>query len=177
MTTFSGMARRRSRRPIVITSIAAVALAVLTSFVAFSPAGASSAPTGNTGNSGNGAIITPLLQLFEFGNTVGLPLLCSDAGSIVSIIGSQTGGASVSSKLVTELDSQCNQLATKGGNYLQQAISESRALTLLNPVVDPLIADLSKGLNLVGTQDGGSLAPFGPTVAGLGGTVAFFEGS
>ncbi len=113
-----------------------------------SPAGASSAPTGtsgNTGNTGSGAVITPLLKLFEFGNTVGLPLLCSDAGSIVSILGTQTGGASVSSKLVTELDSQCNELASKGGNYLQQAIAQSRALTLINPVVNPLIADLGKG--------------------------------
>lgn len=177
MITTRGMPHRRSWRPGVLVAVAATTMAVLTSIVAFSPVGASSASTGNTGNTGKGAVITPLLELFEFGNTVGLPLLCSDAGSIISIIGTQTGGASVSSKLVTELDSQCNELATKGGNYLQQAISESRALTLLNPAIDPLIADLSKGVNLVGTQYAGSLAPFGPTVAGLGGTVAFFEGS
>jgi hypothetical protein len=168
---------RRWRRPNLLAIIAATALAVLTPVVVLAPAGASSPPTGSTGNSGSGTLITPLLELFEFGNTVGLPLLCSDAGSVVSIIGTQTGGASLSSKLVTELDTQCDQLAAKGAGSLQQAISESRALTLLNPVVDPLIANLSQGLNLVGTQYAGSLAPFGPTVAGLGGTVAFFEGS
>jgi hypothetical protein len=115
--------------------------------------------------------------MFKFGNAVGLPLACSDAGSIVSIIGSQTGGTSVSSKLVTELDGQCQQLSSKGGDYLQQAIAQSRALTLLNPAVNPLIAALAKALNTFGTQEEASLSPFGPTVAGLGGTVTFFEGS
>ena len=122
-------------------------------------------------------MVTPLLEIFKFGNAIGLPLACSDAGSIISIIGSQTGGTAVASKLVTELDSQCQQLSSKGGDYLQQAMAQSRALTLLNPVVNPLISALAKALNTVGTQQGAELSPFGPTVAGLGGTVTFFEGS
>jgi hypothetical protein len=180
MNTATPQHRRRARRHNARAALAAATVAVLAAVVTFTPAGASNAPSGNSGNTGNtgsSAVVTPLLKLFEFGNTVGLPLLCSDAGSIVSILGTQTGGAKISSKLVTELDGQCNELASKGGNYLQQAISQSRALTLINPVVNPLIANLGKGLNMVGTQYGGSLAPFGPTVAGLGGTVAFFEGS
>jgi hypothetical protein len=171
------MPRRRSKRPHVVAAVAAAGLGVLAPLALLSPASASSAPTGNTGNSGNAAVVTPLLEIFKFGNAVGLPLACSDAGSIVSIIGSQTGGTSVSSKLVTELDGQCQQLSSKGGDYLQQAIAQSRALTMLNPAVNPLIAALAKALNTVGTQEGASLSPFGPTVAGLGGTVAFFEGS
>ena len=122
-------------------------------------------------------MVTPLLKFFEFGNTVGLPLLCSDAGSIVSIFGAQSGSAAATSPIVTELDSECSQLASQGSTYLQQAISESESLELINPYVDPLIGDLSTGLSTVGTQYGSSLAPFGPTVAGLGGTVAFFEGT
>lgn len=169
------------KRPRVVSAVVVTALGVLASVLAFSSAGASAASSGNSGNTGSGtssaAVLTPLLQMFEFGNGIGLPLACSDAGSVVSIIGNQTGGASVASKLVTELDSQCSELAAKGGMYLQQAITQSRALSLLNPVVDPLIADLSKALSTVGTQFGTSLSPFGPTVAGLGGTVAFFEGS
>ena len=73
-----------------------------------------SAPTGTRATTGSGAVITPLLEMFEFGNTVGLPLACSDAGSIISIIGTQTGGASVASKLVTELDSQCQRAFLQG---------------------------------------------------------------
>ena len=167
----------RSKRAHRLAAVAAAGLGLLTPMVLLSPAGASSAPTGNTGNSGSSAVVTPLLKMFEFGNSIGLPLMCSDAGSIVSIIGSQTGGTAVSSKLVTELDSQCQQLSAKGGDYLQQAIAQSQALTLINPVVNPLISALATALSTTGTQEGAELSPFGPTVAGLGGTVTFFEGS
>jgi hypothetical protein len=177
MTTPRPTRRRRSRRPHLLAAAAAAGLGALAPLALLSPAGASSAATGNTGNSGNAAVVTPLLEMFKFGNAIGLPLMCSDAGSIVSIIGSQTGGTAVASQLVTELDSQCNELSSKGGDYLQQAIAQSRALTLINPVVNPLIAALATSLSTVGTQEEGSLSPFGPTVAGLGGTVTFFEGS
>ena len=180
MSTASPMPWRRGRRPNVAVAIVTVALGTLASIVFLSPAGASSSTTadsGNTGNTGSGAVITPLLELFTFGDNIGLPLACSDAGSVISIIGTQTGGTAASSALVTKLDSLCAELSSKGGNYLQEAIAQSRALTLLNPVVNPLIATLAKTLSTVGTQYGGSLSPFGPTVAGLGGTVTFFEGS
>lgn len=170
----------RLRRPNAVIAVLAIVLGTLAPTAFLSPAGASSSTTansGNTGNTGSGAVITPLLELFEFGNNVGLPLACSDAGSVVSILGTQTGGSAISSALVTKLDSLCAELASKGGDELQQAIAQSRALTLLDPVVNPLIAALAKALNMVGTQYEGSLSPFGPTVAGLGGTVTFFEGS
>ena len=145
------------------------------------PAPAGTAATGNSGNTGSGssssAVITPLLKFFEFGNAIGLPLACSDAGSVVSIFGSQTSSESLTTPLTNELDSLCAQLASQGGTYLQQAIAQSQALVFINPVANPLIADLSNGAKTVGTTDGPSLAPFGPTVAGLGGTVSFFEGS
>ncbi len=179
MTSSDRKLRLGRRRPGVLTAVAVTALGVMASVVAVASTGAA-ATTGNSGNTGGGssaAVITPLLKMFEFGNAIGLPLACSDAGSIISIIGTQTGGTSLASSLVTELDGQCSELAAKGGGYLQQAIAESSALSLLNPVVDPLIADLSKALSTVGTQFGTSLSPFGPTVAGLGGTVTFFEGT
>jgi hypothetical protein len=168
------------RRPGLVASVAVTALGLMASVAAVSSVGASATTSGNSGNTGSGssaAVITPLLKMFEFGNGIGLPLACSDAGSVVSIIGTQTGGTAVASKLVTQLDNQCAALAAKGGTYLQQAIAQSRALSLLNPVVDPLIAALSEALSSVGTQFGPSLSPFGPTVAGLGGTVTFFEGT
>ncbi len=175
MTTAGTMPRRRERPRAI--AIMATALGLVLSIALLSPAGASSAPTGDTGNSGSGAVVTPLLEIFKFGNAIGLPLACSDSGSVVSIIGSQTGGTAVASKLVTQLDNLCQELSSKGGDYLEQAIAQSRALTLLNPVVNPLISNLAKALSTVGTQEAGSLSPFGPTVAGLGGTVTFFEGS
>ena len=177
MTTSGPMPRHRRKRPHLLAAVAAACFCALTPLAFLSPAGASGTPSGNTGNSGNSAVVTPLLKMFAFGNSIGLPLMCSDAGSIVSILGSQTGGTAVSSKLVTELDGQCQQLSSKGGVYLQQAIAQSRALTLINPAVNPLIAALATALTTTGTQEGAALSPFGPTVAGLGGTVTFFEGS
>jgi hypothetical protein len=171
---------RRRRTPLLVAIGAVVGFGAFAPLVAV-PAGASSsaAPTGTTGNTGSSsaAVVTPLLRFFVFGNTVGLPLLCSDAGSVVSIIGASSNSAKETSKLVTELDDLCAKMASAGTQYLNEGIAKSEALTFINPVVDPLIADLDNGLQTVGTQYGPSLAPFGPTVAGLGGTVSFFEGS
>jgi hypothetical protein len=158
--------------------LSALALATATFGVVAGLAGATSA-AGDPADSGNGssaAVVTPLLQSGEFGDTVGFPLACSDAGSVISIIGASTSAKTVS-PLVDELDAQCSQLSTQGSGRLQQAIAESQSLTLINPLVNPLIAALANGFTTVGTQDASLLAPFGPTVAGLGGTVAFFEGS
>jgi hypothetical protein len=144
---------------------------------ALTPAQAGAASSGSGSGSGSTAVITPLLEFFAFGNTIGLPLVCSDAGSVVSIIGSQAGAAALSSPLVTVLNELCAQLASKGTAYLQQSIAESQDLSLINPVVDPLLAAVSSAITTEGTQYEQSLGPFGPTVAGLGGTVAFFEGT
>jgi hypothetical protein len=151
--------------------------------MAFGPASGADTSSGNSGNTGspsgssNAAVVTPLLDMFNFGDTIGLPLACSDTGSVVSIIGANTQSTAATSPLVTQLDVECAQLSAQGSTYLQQAITESRSLALINPYVNPLIAALSTGFSTIGTQYGGSLAPFGPTVAGLGGTVAFFEGT
>ena len=139
-----------------------------------------SSDSGNSGNSGSGssaAVVSPLLKMFEFGNTVGLPLVCADTGSIVSIFGAQSGSSELTTPLVLQLNKECNQLSSEGNGYLQQAMAESQGLTLVNPAANPLIADLANGFTTVGTQYGSSLGPFGPTVSGLSGTVAFFEGT
>jgi hypothetical protein len=162
----------------VIGLAAGLAGALLSVVPALAPGSASAAPTNsNATNGSSAAVVTPLLEFFEFGNSIGTPLLCSDAGSVVSIIGVEGGAGAVSTPLVNELNSLCTSFVSQGNGYLQQAITESSSLSLINPVVDPLLAALANGLNTVGTQYGPSLAPFGPTVAGLGGTVAFFEGS
>ena len=180
-TKLTRPAQHRGRRALGAAGAFAGALALAVVALVPSTASAASGNSGNTGsgNSGNtgAAVVTPLFKFFEFGNAIGLPLLCSDSGSVVSIFGAQSGTAAATSPVVTELDSECASLASQGGGYLQQAITESQSLELINPYVDPIISDLSTGLNTVGTQYGPSLAPFGPTVAGLGGTVAFFEGT
>jgi hypothetical protein len=150
-------------------------IAILPAVVPGSASAASTDP--NAPNGSSAAVVTPLLKFFEFGNSIGTPLLCSDAGSVVSIIGVQTGAGAISTPLVNELNSLCSKFVSQGNGFLQKGVSQSSSLSLINPIVDPLLAALANGLNTLGTQYGPSLAPFGPTVAGLGGTVAFFEGS
>ncbi len=137
------------------------------------PVSASAASPGGS----SAAVVTPLLKFFEFGNSIGTPLICSDAGSVISIIGVQTGTGALSTPLVNELNSLCSTFVTQGNGYLKTGVAESDSLSALNPIVNPLLSALSNGLATVGTQYGPSIAPFGPTVAGLGGTVAYFEGS
>ena len=183
MTSVPHPARRPLWRRSTWTALTLGALApAVTLAITFAPASAADAPSGNSGNTGTGngssaAVVTPLLEMFNFGDTIGLPLACADSGSVVSIIGTQFKADAATSPLVTQLDVECSQLASQGSQFLQEAIVRSQSLALINPVVDPVIADLSTGLSTVGTQYGPSLAPFGPTVAGLGGTVAFFEGT
>ncbi|HEY1828489.1 MAG TPA: hypothetical protein VGF87_10730 [Acidimicrobiales bacterium] len=169
--------RRRVGRRVGVLAVGT--MSALMPVIALSPGPAGAASGTGSGNGGGGSVglVTPLLKFFEFGNTIGLPLLCSDGGSVVSIIGTQSGAAAVSSPLVTQLDNDCAKLSAAGDKYLQQAIVESQSLALINPVVNPLLAELSTTLANTGANYGAALAPFGPTVAGLGGTVAFFEGS
>ncbi len=173
-----GDGHRRAR--LVLGAASLCAVTAVAGLVGLQSASADSGNSGNSGNTGSGASaagVTPLLKMFEFGDTFGLPLACSDAGSVVSIIGAESGSSQGISPLVTQLDSQCSQLSSEGSGYLQQAIAESQGLALINPAVNPLIAALSGGLTTTGTQEGPAISPFGPTVAGLGGTVAFFEGT
>jgi hypothetical protein len=166
----------RSGRRRVIGLAAGAAFMLCTAIPALLP-GSASATSNNANTDSSAAVVTPLLEFFEFGNTIGTPLICSDAGSVVSIIGIQGGAGKVSTPLVNELSALCARVVAQGNGYLKQGVSQSEVLSPINPVVNPLIAALSNGFNTVGTNYGASLSPFGPTVAGLGGTVAFFEGS
>ena len=170
-----GDGHRRAR--LVLGAASFCAMTAAAGLIALPSASADSGNSGNTGSGASAAGVTPLLNMFEFGDTFGLPLACSDAGSVVSIIGAESDSSQSISPLVVQLDSQCSQLSSEGSGYLQQAIAESQGLALINPAVNPLITALSGGLTTTGTQEGPALAPFGPTVAGLGGTVAFFEGT
>lgn len=135
------------------------------------PASATAVSNAGNSNTSSPAVVGPLLDLFSFGDTVGMPLACDATASLISVT------ATNASPVATELSSECAQLSQVGETWLQQAQSESSGLVLVNPVADPAIAALASAVQTTGTNYGSSLAPFGPTVAGLGGTIAFFEGT
>jgi hypothetical protein len=156
--------RRRSNR------LAALAAAVGASSLALVGLGAQPAAA-DSGSGPSAAIVTPLLKTMDFGDAVGMPLLCAAASSILASASTQT------STLVTTLNSQCLTLSQQGHAYLQQAIANSSALAGINPVVNPVLAGLANGLQSLGSTSGSSLAPLGPFIAGSGNIVAFYEGS
>jgi hypothetical protein len=171
--------RRGRRDGRLALAIATVSMVIGLNVSSGTTASASVARDGsvNAGSGSSTAIVDPLLEMFEFGNTVGLPLACTDVGSVVSIIGAATNSSKTLSPITVQLDKECGELSAEGNAYLQQAMVESQGLSLINPLINPVIADLADGFSTIGTQYGPELSPFGPTVVGLGGMVAFFEGS
>jgi len=163
------MARTQFRRT---RWAAAVALALGVG-LALWPAAASA----DTASGPSAAAVTPLLQAFDFGDTVGMPLACNLAASVAFIAAGQAGASQIASPIVAQIVTQCAKVSALGDTYLQQAIAKSQQLTFINPVLNPVIAATASNLQTLGNNYGPSLAPFGPTIAGLGGTVAFFEGS
>jgi hypothetical protein len=122
--------------------------------------------------------LTPLLRILDFGTAIGMPLACNLVTSFVTAGAAQVhGGARAVSGVVTDIINQCTTLSQKGDAALQQAIAKSQGLTLINPVLNPVIAGMATGTHVVGADNATSVAPFGPTIDGLGGTLAFFEGS
>jgi hypothetical protein len=139
------------------------------------PASAQAVSSGT--DTGSAAVVTPLLEIFDFGVVVGMPLVCNDLISVGSIAAQELQVSAAASPFLTQIVTQCAAFAAQGDSFLEQGISASQALTALNPVLNPLIAAFSNTLDTTASGYGTSLAPLGPTIAGLGGSVAYFEGS
>jgi hypothetical protein len=135
-----------------------------------SSAGVASADSGSQSPQPGGStvIVTPLLQVLQFGDTVGLPLACSAS----SVAATQSAAAPV----VAQVLSECQTVSTQGDGALQQAITASQGLTFINPVVNPAVSGLASEFQNTGDNYGPSLSPLGPTIGGLGDTILFFRG-
>ncbi|MBA3741413.1 hypothetical protein [Sporichthya sp.] len=127
--------------------------------------------------SGDAAVVTPTLRMFDFGATVGLPLMCALGGSILLAGGGQFGAAEAMSPFSTQLNDGCAAISTEGHNQLTAGIESSSQFSAINPVVNPGIDALAEGSRKAGEDYGPSIAPFGPTVAEFGRTLSFFKGS
>jgi len=117
------------------------------------------------------ALITPLLNILEFGDSVGLPEACNTG------LGAAGSSAASLESILNVIAQQCAELASEGSAQIEAAIAKSSAFAAINPLFDPMIAALASAIQTSGSNYGPTLGPFGPTVAGLGGMVSFFEGS
>lgn len=123
------------------------------------------------------AVVTPMLGVFQYGAGSGLPLLCSVSGGVALSAADQVpDGGRTAGPVVSQLNDGCTVMSTSGKDFFGQAIEQSRALAPINPVVNPALAAMSDTMIRTGTDDAALLAPFGPTVAGTGGLLAFLQG-
>ena len=171
MSTSLGSRRSGRRAASVCLSVAVLACAALL------PSSPAAADSGGGTTPATAAGLTPLLRILDFGAAIGLPLACNLATSVVTAGAAEAHQAKAISGVVTQIIDQCNSLSQAGDSALQKAITQSQAMTLINPVLNPVIAGMATGTHVVGADHATAVAPFGPTIDGLGGTLAFFEGS
>lgn len=129
-------------------------------------------------SSGNPAIVGPLLTTLTFGDQIALPTGCGLLGGVIEAGAAYVPGSGAAlSPLLTELNTACSEVAAQGATDLRQASASVAPLSAWNPVLNPIIAQIGAGVQAFGTNYGQSFGPFGPTLAGFGGTINYFEGS
>ena len=154
-------------------AVAAVALLVVPGVSALAGTTSSSAkPTAEQ----SPVLVGPTLQILTFGNNIGLPLGCQLATSAIGAGAAEYGFGSAVGPVVQAGNNGCTMVSAQGAAGLEQATTASQPLSALNPTVNPMIGQAADSVTMVGTEYGEELSPFGPTVAGLGGTINFFQG-
>lgn len=122
------------------------------------------------------AVITPLLTLFQFGDTVGIPEGCNTSLSVLEAVLSQSQVADQVSPLLSQIGAQCQSVSDQGAPLIADGMSAAEPASALNALVNPAIAEGSSTLGNLGSAPGLSTSPFGPTISGLSQSITFFEG-
>jgi hypothetical protein len=156
--------RARTGRLVVVAAVA-TAVAVLPSQGAFADGGGESP-----------AVVGPLLQIFTFGNDVGVPTGCQLGSSTLGSGSAELGHAAEVAPVIVAINNGCATAQTNGDTYLAKGKTTSQPLSAWNPYVNPIIGQTGDSVEQFGTDYGDALAPFGGTIAGLGATINFFQG-
>jgi hypothetical protein len=129
-------------------------------------------------DSGSPAIVGPLLTTMTFGDEIALPTGCGLVGGVIEAGAAYVPGSSAAlSQFFTELNTECGAIAATGYQYLETFTPDTAPLSAWNPILDPIIAQIGSAVQAFGTSYTTELGPFGPTVAGFGNTINYFEGS
>jgi hypothetical protein len=169
------MTRIRSRFDTRRRKQAALAVGLAVAATVLGPAAAALADSGT--NKPGAAVVTPTLKILAFGDNVGLPTGCQLASSLVGTTADQAGLTKAVSPLILAVNAQCSTLQAQGASMIATGESNSTGLDGINPVANPVIAATADSFQTVGDDYGSGLAPFGPTISGMSGFIAFFEGS
>jgi hypothetical protein len=138
------------------------------------PSAASASPSVSVQST---AVVTPLLTLFQFGDTVGVPEGCQTALTAAAAVVAQAKASQQFSPIAAQIGDQCQSISSQGSTFIQQGIAASQSASALNALLNPVLANGINTLGTVGSAPGVQDSPFGPTIAGLGQTITFFEGS
>ena len=122
-------------------------------------------------------VVGGLLEVFGFGTGIGLPLGCQLGTAALGSGAAYLNKAQQVSPAINEANTACSLAAAEGTILVNKAQANDTKLNALNPFVNPMIGEVANSVTQVGTNYGPALAPFGPTIAGLGGTLNFFQGS
>jgi hypothetical protein len=122
------------------------------------------------------AVLSPLLDTFQFGASVGFLLACNTAAGSVSAAAAQVPGLSqVITPVIAEISPECGKLSAEAVSGLSTFNSELGVLQGLTPGSAPYFAELNKvfaTLNTLAPQ----LEPLSGTITALGPLVDFFSG-
>jgi hypothetical protein len=154
------------RRAVTLLAVAALAVAV--------PTGAAQAAAPKPAE--HPAIVGPLLQIFTFGADVGIPTGCQAGTAALGSGAAYFGYAQQLGPYIGKVNNGCTTVQVQGDKYIAIGNKQSAALAAWNPYVNPVLQSTADSVTQVGTTYGDALSPFGPTIAGLGGTINFFQG-
>lgn len=123
------------------------------------------------------AVFAPTLGIFDFGADVGLPLGCTLALGYVRDGADLFGQAGTADPVFTSAATGCDTAGTQGKVLLAQGRTMSQPAVALNPFLNPALGQAADSMRVVGTDFATLVSPFGPTIAGTGNTIDFFQGS
>jgi hypothetical protein len=123
------------------------------------------------------AVVGPLLDTDHYLSALGFGEGCDIVGGVITTASGQIKVGSSVSPYIAEMDSYCAAFGQDSSNMAVAGEQAAAPLAALNPVVDPLIAQIAQEVQMFGTDYSSSLAPLGPFIAGMGGALTYFEGS
>lgn len=121
-------------------------------------------------------IIGPTLGIFDFGADVGLPLTCTLFLGYARDGAGLIGQAEAADPVFSATADGCAEAGAQGKVLLAEGRTAAQPATALNPYVNPVIGQTADTLRMIGTDYAALVSPFGPTIAGSGDTVDFFQG-
>jgi hypothetical protein len=117
------------------------------------------------------------LKIFGFGADVGIPTGCQAATATLGSGAAYVNQAQNVYQLILAINNGCVSLQQAADMAIAQGQSADQPLGALDTYLNPAIQATGDAITSFGTQYSDALAPFGPTIAGLGATLEYFEGS